>query len=86
MASLPATDAATRARIVVAALTAAAVAMVLLADLSQMSRAEVERIWLPFVPWLLVASALLPARWRRVGLGVQVVFALLVQHLIWSQW
>ncbi|WP_029146448.1 hypothetical protein [Microbacterium luticocti] len=86
VASLPATDAATRARIVVAALTAAAVAMVLLADLSQMSRAEVERIWLPFVPWLLVASALLPARWRRVGLGVQVVFALLVQHLIWSQW
>ena len=29
------------------------VAMVLAADLSQMSRAEVERIWLPFVPWLL---------------------------------
>ena len=44
-------------------------AMVVAADLSQMSKAEVERIWLPFVPWLLIGCALLPERWRRWGLG-----------------
>jgi hypothetical protein len=51
-----------------------------------MSRAEVERIWLPFVPWLLVSCALLPDRWRRVGLAVQLVWALLVQHLLYTSW
>ncbi len=67
-------------------LAGAAVAMVLAADLSQMSKAEVERIWLPFVPWLLVSCALLPERWRRVGLAVQVVTALVVQHLLFTGW
>ena len=51
-----------------------------------MSKAEVERIWLPFVPWLLVSTALLPERWRRSGLVVQVVVALLVQHLLYTVW
>ena len=46
---------------------------VVVADLSQMSKAEVERIWLPFVPWLLLGCALLPERWRRRGLALQVV-------------
>jgi len=67
-------------------LVGAAVAMVLVADLSQMSRAEVERIWLPFVPWLLVSCALLPEPWRRRGLVVQVGVALLVQHLLSTGW
>src|SRR5690606_11816268 len=48
-------------------LAGAAVLTIVLADASQMSKAEVERIWLPFVPWLLVACALLPERWRRAG-------------------
>ena len=60
--------------------------MVLLADVSQMSKAEVERIWLPFVPWLLVACALLPERWRRAGVAIQVLVALLVQHLLFTGW
>ena len=51
-----------------------------------MSRAEVERIWLPFVPWLLVACALLPESWRRAGVVVQVVLALVVQHLLFTGW
>ena len=51
-----------------------------------MSRAEVERIWLPFVPWLLLGCALLPERWRRGGLALQVVVALLVQHLLDTGW
>ena len=51
-----------------------------------MSRAEVERIWLPFVPWLLLSCALLPEPWRRRGLVVQVVLALAVQHLLLTGW
>ena len=69
-----------------AALALAGAAMVAAADLSMMSKAEVERIWLPFVPWLLVSCALLPERWRRRGLVAQVVFALVVQHLFRTGW
>jgi hypothetical protein len=71
---------------VVAALSGAAVVSVLLATASQMSKAEVERIWLPFVPWLLLSCALLPEEWRRRGLAVQAVFALVVQHLLFTGW
>ncbi len=76
-------DAGTR---VPAALALAGAAMVTAADLSLMSKAEVERIWLPFVPWLLVSCALLPERWRRRGLVAQVLFALVVQHLFETGW
>ncbi|MCW2822093.1 MAG: hypothetical protein JWR64_1888 [Marmoricola sp.] len=72
-------------RVVVLLVSAAAFAVVV-ADVSRMSKAEVERIWLPFVPWLLVCCALLPERWRRVGLGLQVVTALVVQHLLLTGW
>ena len=75
-----------RADRVVAWLVAGAGAAVLTADLSRMSKAEVERIWLPFVPWLLLSTALLPERWRRPGLLVQVVAALLLQHLLFTSW
>lgn len=71
---------------VVIGLSAAGVLMVLAADLSLLSKAEVERIWLPFVPWLLLSCALLPERWRRAGLLVQVAVALLVQHLLFLPW
>lgn len=67
-------------------LAAAGWLMVLVADLSQMSRAEVERIWLPFVPWILLACGLLPRGWRRAGVVVQVVTALVVQHLLRTTW
>ena len=67
-------------------LSGAGVAMVLAADASQMSRAEVERIWLPFVPWLLLSCALLPARWRRWGIVLQVSVAVTVQHLLSTGW
>jgi hypothetical protein len=67
-------------------LAGAGVAMVLVADLSLMSKAEVERIWLPFVPWVLLACALLPEHWRRRGLVLQVVVALVVQHLLFTGW
>jgi methylthioxylose transferase len=71
---------------VVVWLAGAGAAMVLVADLSAMSKAEVERIWLPFVPWLLLSCALLPEPWRRRGLVVQVVLALVIQHLLFTGW
>ncbi|GGO75429.1 hypothetical protein [Nocardioides deserti] len=71
---------------VVVLLAGAALLAIAAADLSRMSKAEVERIWLPFVPWLMLTTALLPERWRRWGLGLQLVFALVVQHLLYTSW
>ena len=71
---------------VVVLLTLAAVAIIVFADLSMLSRSEVERIWLPFVPWLLIGTALLTARWRRFGLGVGLLTALAVEHLLHTAW
>ncbi|CAN5307984.1 glycosyltransferase family 39 protein [soil metagenome] len=70
----------------VVVLTLAALATILVADLSGMSKAEVERIWLPFVPWLLLGAGLLGPRERRLGFALQVVFALVVQHLLFTGW
>jgi hypothetical protein len=67
-------------------LVGAAAAAILVADLSRMSKAEVERIWLPFVPWLLLSTAVLPERWRRGGLLLQVGWALAVQQLLYTSW
>ncbi len=71
---------------VVILLVLAAVAMVIGADLSGASKGEVERIWLPFVPWLLLGTALLPVSWRRPGLAMQVGVALVVQHVLLTGW
>lgn len=76
----------TEADRVVGLLATGALAAVVMADLSFMSKAEVERIWLPFVPWLLISVALLPERWRRWGLAGQLVVALLGQHLLNTRW
>ncbi len=65
-----------------ALLPAAALAAVLVADLSQMSRGEVERIWLPFVPWLALAA---PGH-RRGWLAAQVALALVLQTTLDSPW
>ena len=67
-------------------LAGAGVVMVAAADASGMSKAEVERIWLPFMPWLLVSCALLPERWRRWGLALQLLTALVVQQLFYPVW
>jgi hypothetical protein len=70
----------------VVALAVAALATVALADASLMSKAETERIWLPFVPWLLLGTAFVPGRWRRPLLGAQCAFAVLVQSLLFTHW
>ena len=71
---------------IVVLLTAAAVVTVVLADVSGLSKSEVERIWLPFVPWLLLGTALLSPRWRRFGLAAGVVTGLAVEHLLHTAW
>jgi methylthioxylose transferase len=72
-------------RVVILLVTAAAAAVVV-ADLSRMSKAEVERIWLPFVPWLLLSTALLPEPWRRWGLALQLATAMVVETLLYTTW
>lgn len=67
-------------------LTLCAAACIVLADVSQMSKGEVERIWLPFVPWLLLGTALLTDTWRRRSLALQVLTAVAVQSLVFSRW
>jgi hypothetical protein len=43
----------------------AALLTIAFADFSGLSKAEVERIWLPFAGWLLPATSLLPGGARR---------------------
>jgi hypothetical protein len=64
---------------------AAAVAIVV-ADLSGLSKAEVERIWLPFAVWLPAGAVALPASTRRGWLAAQAATALAVNHLILTNW
>ncbi|MEU7576313.1 hypothetical protein AB0B50_01730 [Streptomyces sp. NPDC041068] len=56
------------------------------ADLSGMSKAETERIWLPFATFLLAATALLPPSARRYWLTAQAVLALALNHLLFTGW
>jgi hypothetical protein len=67
-------------------LPAAALLTMLAADVSGYSKAEVERIWLPFAVWLMAGAALLPPPGRRVWLIVQAAVALLVNHLLLTTW
>ncbi|MEV6796013.1 hypothetical protein AB0M87_29360 [Streptomyces sp. NPDC051320] len=67
-------------------LVLAALVALLIADLSGMSKAETERIWIPFAVWLLPAAALLPSRDARRWLTLQGVLALLVNHLLLTGW
>ncbi|MEU4894570.1 hypothetical protein AB0B12_06195 [Streptomyces sp. NPDC044780] len=67
-------------------LTFAALLALAVADLSGMSKAETERIWLPFLLWLLPTTALLPADDRRRWLLAQACLALVVNHLLLTGW
>ncbi|MGW2228864.1 hypothetical protein [Streptomyces formicae] len=67
-----------------ALLVLAALLMLLAADLSGMSKAETERIWLPFALWLLPACAFLDR--PRPWLAAQATVALLLNHLLLTGW
>ncbi len=56
------------------------------ADLSMLSKAEVERIWLPFTIWLTAAPALLPVRSHRLWLALGTAGALLVNTVMLTNW
>jgi hypothetical protein len=49
-----------------------------------MSKAETERIWLPFALWLLPACAFLTR--PRLWLAAQALLALLLNHLLFTGW
>ncbi|MFQ3560840.1 hypothetical protein QZN11_29205 [Streptomyces gramineus] len=65
-------------------LVAVTLLALLVADVSGMSKAETERIWLPFAMWLLPACAFLPR--PRAWLAAQALVALLVNHLLFTGW
>ncbi|MBW0105439.1 hypothetical protein I4I78_23695 [Pseudonocardia sp. KRD-291] len=67
-------------------LIAAGVLAVAVADYSGMSKAEVERIWLPFGVWLVLACGLLPRRQVRGWLVAQALLALALNHLLTMPW
>lgn len=67
-----------------ALLVAAALLALLVADLSGMSKAETERIWLPFAMWLLPSCAFLTR--PRAWLAAQAALALLLNHLLLTGW
>ncbi|MEV1011566.1 hypothetical protein [Streptomyces sp. NPDC049881] len=68
------------------ALVSAGAAAMLAADVSGMSKAETERIWLPFALWLIPAAALLPATLARSWLAAQAAVAVVVNHLWLTRW
>ncbi|MGH3625265.1 MAG: hypothetical protein ACRDQ5_26355 [Sciscionella sp.] len=70
----------------VAVLVLASGAAVAFADISGLSKAEVERIWLPFAVWLVAGATLLPPQSRRWWLAGQALTALLVNHLLLTSW
>jgi len=56
------------------------------ADLSGLSKGEVERIWLPFAPWVLLATGALPERSTRAWLAVQALIALGIAVFVRTPW
>lgn len=63
-----------------------ALAGIVIADISGMSKGEVERIWLPFVPFLAVAAAGFAGRSVRWWLAAQVSAAVVLQIALESPW
>lgn len=69
-----------------AVLVGAAGLGVLISNVSGLSKAETERIWLPFTPWLLAAAALVPARWSRPALAASAATALVLETWLVGPW
>ncbi len=67
-------------------LVGGAIVAIAAADVSALSKGEVERIWLPFAPWILLATASLHPRARRAWLGGQVALTLALQIGVRTRW
>jgi hypothetical protein len=63
-------------------------AAILIADITGLSKAEVERIWLPFLIWVLLATTALPASpaWMRSLLAVQATLAIIIGVHVETIW
>jgi methylthioxylose transferase len=64
----------------------AAIAAMVVSTASQISKGEIERIWLIFYPWALVAVVALPARRVRWWLAAQLATAVILQMGLLSKW
>jgi methylthioxylose transferase len=67
-------------------LVGGALLAVALADLSGMSKAETERIWLPFAPWVLLATSALPRPSLRTWIAANVAFGLALELAVRQPW
>ncbi len=65
-----------------------ALACVVLADVSGLSKAETERIWLLYMPWIALAAGAVAATWRtrRWWLAGQAGWAIVIQAVLVSHW
>lgn len=70
----------------VAPLALGALAAMIIANVSGMSKGEVERIWIPFALWVLPVGAVYATRlrWQQSALVLQVVAAVALQTVIHS--
>lgn len=64
----------------------AMLAAIVCADVSMLSKAETERIWLPFTIWLTAAPALLPVGSHRLWLALNAAGALVLNSIILTNW
>jgi hypothetical protein len=67
-------------------LAGGAAVAILVATASGLSKSEVERIWLPFLLWLVPLTALLPGEDQRRWLTVSAAWALVVGVLFRTTW
>lgn len=67
-------------------LTGGALAAVAIANLTGLSKGEVERIWLLFTPWVIAATGDLKHEWSRSLLAVQATFGLVVAAVVQTKW
>jgi methylthioxylose transferase len=85
-AAFPRMWSAVRQRVPLAVLATAALVAIIVATLTGLSKAEVERIWLPFTLWIVPVAAFIGDRWRRPLLLSQIVLAVLLQTLLLTRW
>lgn len=64
----------------------ATVIAVVLSDLSGYSKGEVERIWLPFAPWILIATSELPDLSATALLSLQAVVGIAIAIGVRTAW
>ncbi len=69
-----------------ALLPLAALAGILVSDVTGLVRGETERIWLPFYVWVLTATAFLPERGRRVWLALGAALAVGIEVAVRTEW